>query len=1098
MKKAPLLLLFLWVSYINAQENIEFESYSSIQEKASAAAEVGDFEKTIEFLEKVNKNDSMYITSLVSRSYYLSQLKRFDEALSVIETGLNTDKGKFTKAFYTNKAFALSNTNRKEKALKVYDEGLKIFPVDASLMVNKAILLEELERHDEALQLYKRAIFLNPLEKKTHIRLGQMCYRQHNLSQALMSFNFAILLDPDGENAFPLLRALNELVVVKNENIPVPDFSVSKDQEAFSELDLILENKLALNDRYETGSDIPVPLTKQNHMLFEQLKNVKKEEGFWTEVYLPMYEWISQSDYFEDFTYTLLYSIENLNYKKIVNRKTDEVKEFYGAFIEKWKENLQKKSHVYISNENLSVAYSGTQLDGIGQITKAGPKGKWEFYSAEGQRLATGEFDENGEREKLWTWFHTNGNIKETAMYVNGEVSGENMHYFEDGSLYIKTSLKNENLNGEYKVYNEYGALIQKKYFKDNELDGEFKSYFKIGEKYPEIQGNYINGKADGKAYEYFENGDVYTEMNFKNDLKNGVEKSFYRNGNVYKEMSYRNGELQGKFTEYHLNGVLSQEGYYSNGLLQGEWRTYHENGNLASVSNYHEGLAHDLYQEFDKDGKLYFEYDYRKGEIIAYRFYDKDENVLVDERKKGGEFYYKSFTPHREKNSEGLYDISGGRTGVWKYYDDNGILTENGNYIDDKPNGLVTLYFNSGKKDSEVNYVNGKMQGYAVFYFPNGQIQNHGLYENDLKQGVWKEYYIDGTPKAINFYHDNELHGEQILFEAYGKKYMTDHYNYGKLEHSIAFMPEGAAYDTIRYKQNKDEYIVKTHYPSGRLKKSITYLHGYKHGEFKAYSVEGILETEGDYFNNLQHGEWTDYRENGDVIFKRNFEYGSYNGKSEVFYENGQLDTEYIYNYGIDTGVWKSYHENGEQATQIPHENGSEHGEWKLYDNQGNLQLIRYYEYGRLLGYSYLDGEGALKKMIPLKNETGKIESFYSNGNPSRVFEVIGGDFHNNYNTYYFNGQLMEVTPYSYGLRHGWNIEYYENGKKKTEAEYLFDNLHGMKKEYYPNGTLKSETVYKNNIEVGPAMYYDSEGKIKKREEFLNGDAIKVEKFEG
>lgn len=1098
MKTVPLLLLFLWVSYISAQGNIEFESYSSIQKKAVEAAENGDFEKTLEFLQKVNKNDSMYVTSLVSRSYYLLQLEKFDEALLLIEQGLNDEEGKFINAFYTNKAFALSNTDKKEDALKAYDDGLEIFPADASLMVNKAILLEELERYDEALKLYKKAVFLNPMEKKTHIRLGQMCYRQHNFTQALMSFNFAILLDPDGSNAFPLLKALNELVVVKNENIPDPDFSVSKDQKAFSQVDLILENKLALNDRYDTGSDIPVPLTKQNHMLFEQLKNLRSGEGFWTDVYLPVYEWISKNNYFEDFTYTLMYSIENPEYKKIVSRKTDEVKEFYGALIEKWVENLENKSHLYFSDENLSIAYSGTQLDGIGELSAKGPIGKWEFYSAEGLRLATGEFNEEGQREKLWTWYHPNGNIKETAVYVNGEVSGENMHYFEDGAPYIKTSLKSGDLNGEYKVYNEYGALIQKKYFVDDQLDGEFNSYFRIGENFPEIKAKYSKGKAEGKAYEYFENGDVYLEMNFKDNFKNGSEKSFYRNGNVYSQMNYKNGDLQGKYIQYFLDGTINQEGEYLNGMFQGEWRIYHENGNLKSITNYDEGQAQDLYREFDTDGKLHFEYDYRKGEIIAYRFYDKKGNILVDERKKGGEFYYRSFTPYGEKNSEGLYDISGGKTGEWKFYDENGILTEKGNYKNNEPHGPVTFYFNSGEKNSEMNYQDGFRQGYAVSYYPNGQIQSHGLYEDDVQQGEWREYYIDGTLKAINFYHNNELHGEQILFDARGQKHTTDSYEYGKLNHSIAYLPDGTTYDTIRYKQSNNQYVVKVHYPSGEVKKSITYLHGYKHGEFEAYDVQGNLTTKGEYFNNLQHGQWFDYQENGDVKYKRNFEHGSYHGPSQAFHENGQIATEYHYKYDADSGIWKSYHENGQLITEIPHLNGAEDGEWKLFDSKGNLQLIRYYKEGRLLGYSYLDQENNVKEMIPLQNETGNIQSFYANGNPSRVFEVYGGEFHGDYNTYYFNGQLRETTPYSYGLQHGLNVEYYEDGKKKAEGEYLYDNLHGIKKEYYPNGNLKSETVFKNDIEIGPAIYYDDSGKIKKQEEFLNGDVVKVETFEG
>lgn len=1095
MKKVLFLLFFINILSLTAQQNKPFELYKDIEAEALASVKNGDYEETLEILRRVNKNDSMYINSLVSRSYYLLELERYEEALEIIETALATSEGKITNAFYTNKAFALSNLGKKDEALKAYDKGIEKFPADGDMILNKAILLEEMEKLDEALKLYKKAVFLNPLEKKTHLRLGQICYRQHKLSQALMAFNIALILDPDGPNAFQLLKALNELVVLKNENLPNSEIRVSKDERLFAELDLILENKLALNNRYEIDTDIPIPLIKQNHMLLSQLKNIERDKGFWTDVYMSIYNWIAENDKFENFTYTISYSIENPSYKKIVSRKTDDVKEFLASFIEEWVNILQDKSHLYLSDENLSVSYAGKQVDGIGKMSGDLPVGDWNYYSETGTKLAIGSYNEKGQRHGSWKWYHPNGMVRETGTYVDGEVSGENLHYFEDGKPYIVANFQNGELNGEYLVFNEYGALVQKKHFTDGELDGKFKSYFRIGEQFPEIEGNYIMGYPEGKAYEYFENGDIYTEMNFVKGNKQGAEKTFYRNGNQYIDLNYKEGKLHGNYKEYFLNGAVSQEGYYEEGKLQGEWKTYYQNGNLASLTIYDDGLAIDLYQEFDIDGKLYLEYDYRKGEIIAYRFFDKKGNKIADEKKKGGEFFYKALTPYGEVNSEGRYDISGGKTGEWKFYTKNGIIKEKGSYEMDRPQGVVTTYYISGITNSEVNYKDGVMEGSARFFYPNGQIKSQGLFVNDKKQGVWEDHYIDGTIKGVNFYHNGELHGEQVLYGPQGKKYMTDYYNFGKLDYSIAYLQDGHAFDTINYKQNKDLYVVKTHYPSGKLKESITYLYGYKHGEYKSFDVEGNLVIKGNYFNNLQHGPWKWFRENGDLRLERNYEHGSLNGTNYGYFENGQLDTEYNYTYDLDSGIWHSYHENGELATKTPYVSGEEHGAKEFYDDQGNLQQVRYYQNGRIIGYSYPDSDGIIKPMIPIENESGSIKTYYSNGKLARETALIGGEFHDDYRTFYNNGQLMEITPYEHGLRNGMNVEYYKDGNKKMETEFLYDNLHGIRKKYYPNGKLKNETVFKNDVEIGPSIYYDSAGKVEKKEEFLNGEVIRIEK---
>ena len=68
-----------------SQEKIPFIDYNDVIKKISI--EKGN-DKILTIINTLNKNDSAYFSLLVSKSYYLLQLKKFEEALDVINEGL--------------------------------------------------------------------------------------------------------------------------------------------------------------------------------------------------------------------------------------------------------------------------------------------------------------------------------------------------------------------------------------------------------------------------------------------------------------------------------------------------------------------------------------------------------------------------------------------------------------------------------------------------------------------------------------------------------------------------------------------------------------------------------------------------------------------------------------------------------------------------------------------------------------------------------------------------------------------------------------------------------------------------------------------------
>ncbi len=1084
MKYLLTFLFTLFCLIIYSQERIPFIDYNTVSKLVSENANKQNYDKAIEHLNTINKNDSTYCSVLTSKSYYLIQQEKYEDALATTNEGLSSSCDNNSKLFLLmNKGVSYANLENYNEALKVYNEAIKLFPTNAKLWYNKGIAYENLDKIPEAIKAYQKAIIYKPLYRNAHLQLGNICYRQQLMAQALMCFNMSLLSEPDTERAFNLLKYINDLAANKNDYEPISDLSISEDDEIFEDIDLVLNNKIALNTNYKIDNKINISIVKQNHALLEQLKSIEANNGFWDQYYVPFYQWIASNNYFDDFTYTINMSIQNEDYKKIIEKNESKITSFVNTYVTKWYDIFSTKS-----KENMSFNYYNGKLQAEGKIKNNVTVENWVFYNNNGLISSKGSYNDKGERDKKWTWFHDNGVIKEIAIYKNGKLNGENKLYFDNGKPYILTNSKNDTYDGEYKYYIKQGGLKQKKQFKEGKLNGKYLAFFDVGESVKEYEADYVDDIIDGDFKEYYANGNIYSIMNFKNNLRNGTETQYYWNKQKSLEASYKDDKLNGPYLTFHPNGNKKEIGQSVNGFFHGPWQLFYANGTLNAEYTYNNGALNDNYKTYDTDGKLTSEFQYRKGEIISYKFYDKSGNILSNKRKKGGEFFYEGYHPNGNKAAEGLYDISGGKIGPWSFYNNNGVLREEGNYKNDSPEGIHNVYYSSGDLESISDYDIENNISYYQYYYKNGQLRSHGWYKNGLRHGTWEYYYINGTPEATNFFHKDNLHGTQEYFRVDGTLYQESKYDYGLLIEDVYFNIDEQPFETVRFADFEKNHKLITHYQNGSKETEIDYVNGLKHGAYRYYDFYGNLKTSGNYYNGKMDGEWIWFYSNGE---KRVIDYylnGNQNGASKNYYQSGQLEDDYVYAYGNKSGTCLSYHKNGELEISTEYINGLEHNRKEFYSVSGKLQLVRIYDYSKLIGYTYLDTNGKEKEIIPIHNETVKIEAFYDNGNPSRTFEYINGQEHGNYITNYYDGTLESITKYDKGELHGETISYYENGNIKSKTHYKYGVRNGLYEKFYANGKLKESINYLNGEKHDEAKYYDKSGTLTKTENYSNG----------
>ena len=101
---------------------------------------------------------------------------------------------------------------------------------------------------------------------------------------------------------------------------------------------------------------------------------------------------------------------------------------------------------------------------------------------------------------------------------------------------------------------------------------------------------NYRNNLRDGLQKTYYADGTVSHEQNFKLGIPHGVFKVYYQGGILYRAENYQAGKPHGKAETFYRNGQLKDEAIFENGKLNGESKFYLENGQLTETVLYKNG----------------------------------------------------------------------------------------------------------------------------------------------------------------------------------------------------------------------------------------------------------------------------------------------------------------------------------------------------------------------------------------------------------------------------------------------------------------------------------------------------------------------------
>lgn len=1084
MGKTSILLFICLTSIQSIAQNIELINSGEIIDKGIQHYNEGKYDLAIQEYLRVHENDTNYHFMLYELAMTYLANKEYDKAISTCETGLK-EKSDFKKGLLKLLGNAYDDSGNAEKAIDIYTKTIKKYPYDYSLYYNLGITYYRIKEYSKAENCFQEALLCNPFHASSHLSLGKIEALQGHYSHAFLSLGTFLAVEPNSERSNEVLVFLNNLAENYIDTTFGEIIEPYTKNDDFERLDYLIKSKIVISNRFNPIIEFSAAIVKQMQLLFEKLPYNLESEDFWIQFYLPFFKAIKDNNYIEEYLYSILMST---NKEEVLN----------------WREKNKKSLNDYYATGGYL-----TKNKEFKWIEKNGKKEKYACtYYDSGELYAIGNFDDNDKMNGYWQYLYSNGELHAEGKYIGGIKDSTWKYYDEKGNLYIVENYNMGILNG---IYEEYYSGTGKKYISyqliDGKPNGEVFYYYQCGAEKQIV--SYIDGKKEGKETHYFPNGVIKLVAYNKDDLPEGKFEEYHENEQIHISVNYEKGLRTGEYNEYYVNGSKSVTGNYIDGKENGIWEYYYSNGNLQYTYNYTNGMQTGKWIGYWKNAQIastgeFNENGNRTGECKYYNFNGKLHytETLKNEKIIKAVYYnplgipfdssiiknntldYIGYYANEKMNLKGKF-IDNKREGRWEYYYSNGKLKKIENYIESKLNGEYQTFYQQGQIKQSYSYINNIIDGYYIEYHSNGNIKQEGWYVNDLPEGWWKQYYEDGSISQKSYFSKGKLNGNIYLYAVDGKifglqKYIDDLFIYEEL-----YDDTGAILSVYNFEQQDTTYLTKNidgstigkrsiicgeiynyqtwYYPNNTILSKYYYLNSKLFGEYNSYYTTGIPRFSGYYINDVKHGSFEWYHKNGIISNKEHYFSDMKDGNFSEYYDNGQLryKAKFFNDKIIDTT--------------------------EFYDLFGELMISKIYTNDEIIGYRYIQENGAFSDIHKLENGTGHVLSYYKNGNIGLDQHYLNGLKNDTSVSYYSNGSLYLTYINKHGELYGASLEYFPNGQLKTKNNYYHSLKHGIEEIYRENGTPEVYGEYYLGKKHGKFKYYNEEGKLEKTEIYWN-----------
>jgi antitoxin component YwqK of YwqJK toxin-antitoxin module len=151
-------------------------------------------------------------------------------------------------------------------------------------------------------------------------------------------------------------------------------------------------------------------------------------------------------------------------------------------------------------------------------------------------------------------------------------------------------------------------------------------------------------------------------------------------------------------------------------------------------------------------------------------------------------------------------------------------LMYGEGKFVDGKRDGEWAFYVIEDKTfkkilNQQVYFTNGILEKGFKYFYANNEIACEGNYVNNKLEGIVRSYYDDGKPYGIRIYSNNLKTGNHKYFYPNGKIELEHNFIDGiKNGFYQAYYPNGKTQEKFYYKMGKQDGVYQYYYENGQL----------------------------------------------------------------------------------------------------------------------------------------------------------------------------------------------------------------------------------------------------------------------------------------
>jgi tetratricopeptide (TPR) repeat protein len=288
------------------------EKHKQLIREGVALHDKGNYAGAIEKYQQVLSENPHDVEAMYELSFAYFAKGDFKQSVEAATKGAQY-KSKYLPHFYVSMANSLDNQEQSDKALKIYQAALKLFPDEALLHFNMAVSLLRLKKDEEGKKSLKDTLLADPNYRSAHFILAQLYYGENYKVPAMLALSRFLLVEPKSQRSAPALQALQQLMQAgvsggDKKNITISlDLGGKKDEGDFdavsTTLALVAGAQKMEENKKKSSAQVFSETLSMVFSLMGDAKTDKKATGFAWNYYRPYFSELSKQKHVEAFAY---------------------------------------------------------------------------------------------------------------------------------------------------------------------------------------------------------------------------------------------------------------------------------------------------------------------------------------------------------------------------------------------------------------------------------------------------------------------------------------------------------------------------------------------------------------------------------------------------------------------------------------------------------------------------------------------------------------------------------------------------------------------------------------------------------------------------